>query len=63
MEAIGIKLASAVLCEDCETITQGRNNRCELCSSIAVLPLSPILNRAGGPVSESFQILGQMGAA
>jgi len=63
MEAIGIKLASAVLCEDCETITQGRNNCCELCSSIALLPLARILNRQVIPANEPQQVLGRMGAA
>jgi hypothetical protein len=63
MEAIGIKLASAVLCEDCETITQGRNNCCELCASIALLPLAPILNRQMIPASEPQHMFGTMGIA
>jgi hypothetical protein len=38
-----IPLKSAVLCLDCETISQGRNNRCDFCSSRALLSLAYVL--------------------
>jgi len=61
--SIGVRLIAAVLCEDCATITNGRNNRCELCSSKAILPLAPILNRDFPPPSKPQHIMLQAGAA
>jgi len=61
--SIGVRLIAAVLCEDCDTITNGRNNRCELCSSKAILPLAPILNRDFPLPSKPQHITLQAGAA
>lgn len=41
-----IPLKSAVLCIDCEAISRGLNNRCELCGSRVLLSLAYVLDRA-----------------
>ena len=40
-----LPLKFAVLCVDCDTISQGRNNRCELCGSHALMSLASVLDR------------------
>jgi hypothetical protein len=43
---VTIPLKSAVLCVDCEAISRGRNNQCELCGSHALMTLACVLDRA-----------------
>lgn len=40
-----IPLCRAVLCEDCRTITDSHNSKCERCGSTAVSLLQPMLER------------------
>lgn len=58
-----ISLNAAVLCCECEAITRGRNNQCEICGSGALLNLAVILNRDAGPVSKSQEVPVRMGVA
>lgn len=39
-------LARAVLCQDCETVSNTASNACPGCSSQALLQLARVLNRA-----------------
>ena len=59
-----MKLNQAVVCMDCEEITEGRNNRCELCSSRAILVLAVVLNRTPGvPPSKERHLYAREGTA
>jgi rRNA maturation endonuclease Nob1 len=42
---MSLPLKFAVLCLDCETVSHGRGNQCELCGGRALLSLACVLNR------------------
>ena len=44
-----IPLHQAIYCENCNTISNSRPYRCEVCGSEAVLRMEPILNRDPDP--------------
>jgi len=46
-----VRLQSAVLCANCEVISEGTNGHCAACGSQALLSLSRIL---GGPLDVSL---------
>jgi hypothetical protein len=46
-----VRLQSAVLCANCEVISEGTNGHCTACGSQALLSLSRIL---GGPLASSM---------
>ena len=58
-----ISLRSAVLCVECEAISRGRNNQCEVCGSRALLNLWTILNRDSAPVSKPQHVPMPIGVA
>lgn len=50
---ISVPLDLAVLCENCQTISNSRGDRCGVCGSQAILSLKPILDpepQPPGPV-------------
>lgn len=58
-----IPLKCAVLCAECETISRGRNNQCELCGSQTLLNLSELLDLDSIPASRSQEIAVRIGVA
>lgn len=58
-----IPLKSAVLCVECEAITHGRNNQCEVCGSSALLSVAAILDRNSAPASKAQDLTMAIGAA
>jgi RNA polymerase subunit RPABC4/transcription elongation factor Spt4 len=58
-----IPLKFAVLCVECDTVSRGRNNQCELCGSRALMNLSAVLDRNSIPVSKPQEVAVRMGAA
>lgn len=63
MEAIGIKLNFAVLCIDCDTISRGRNNQCELCGSHALLSVAAVFDRVAVAEHKPEHAAARVGAA
>ncbi len=49
-----VPLQSAVLCVDCEVITESCGGHCRICGGSALLSLARVL---GGPVGESRAVL------
>ncbi len=49
-----VPLPSAVLCVDCEVITESCGGHCRICGGSALLSLARVL---GGPVGESRAVL------
>ncbi len=49
-----IPLHQAVYCENCNTISNSRPNRCGVCGSEAVLRVEPILNRNPEPPARAM---------
>jgi hypothetical protein len=48
-----IPLSQAVYCENCNTISNSRPDRCGVCDSEAVLRVEPILNRNPEPPGQA----------
>ena len=49
-----VALQAAVLCADCEIITESHNGRCRICGGSALLGLARVL---GGPIGPQRAIL------
>jgi len=61
---VSISLKLAVVCVNCEEITRGRGNRCEVCGSTSLLSLPNIMNRTSSvPPSKSQHIFAREGTA
>ncbi len=55
-----VPLQSAVLCADCEIITENRGGHCRVCGGRALLSMARVL---GGPVGEERAVLLDDGTA
>jgi len=58
-----IPLNLAVLCVECDTISRGRNNCCELCGSQALLSLANVLDRAATAPEKPQHVMVRAGVA
>jgi hypothetical protein len=48
LECVQVRLAAAVLCQDCETISNTPHPYCPACGSQSLLLLARVLNRTEG---------------